>query len=136
MRAPSISWSFTTAPSDEPEGSQFCAITLERIAARWTVEVLGALERRGCLRYHEIQETCGGITQRMLTKALRHLERDGLVTRTKYTTFPPRVDYELTEMGRGLAAELRAVRVWLTHHAPEIRAAQERFGNRDRTEPV
>ena len=63
----------------------------------------------------------------MLTLALRQLERDGLVSRTKFVTFPPRVDYELTELGRGAAAEVRALRAWLRHHAPRLREAQTAY---------
>ena len=58
----------------------------------------------GPVRFNELKRKIGGISQRMLTLTLRGLERDGLVTRTIFPTIPPRVDYELTDLGRGLAA--------------------------------
>jgi DNA-binding HxlR family transcriptional regulator len=83
------------------------AETLDRIGDKWTVLVLVALEQ-GPLRYNEIRRVVDGISQRMLTLTLKGLERDGLVNRTMYPTIPPRVDYELTELGRKLVVPLRS----------------------------
>ena len=80
--------------------------TLARIGDKWTVMVVGALSK-GPIRYNEIRRRVEGISQRMITLTLKGLERDGLVTRTMYPTIPPRVDYELTELGRKLIVPLR-----------------------------
>jgi DNA-binding HxlR family transcriptional regulator len=72
----------------------------------------------------------GGISQRMLTLTLRGLERDGLVTRTVFPTIPPRVDYELTDLGRSLWKPVEALGQWARHQQPQIQAAQKRFDQR------
>src|SRR6185312_15014451 len=74
---------------------------LARIGDKWSVLIVAMLGD-GPKRFNEIKRQVGGISQRMLTLTLRGLERDGLVTRTVFPTVPPRVDYELTELGRSL----------------------------------
>src|ERR1700730_6679801 len=77
------------------------ASILARVGDKWSVFVIMLLGN-GPRRFNEIKRMVGGISQRMLTLTLRGLERDGLVTRTVFPTIPPRVDYELTDLGRGL----------------------------------
>lgn len=72
----------------------------------------------------------GGISQRMLTLTLRGLERDGLVTRTLFPTIPPRVDYELTDLGRSLWTPVEALGLWVRRHLSDIEAARRRFEQR------
>jgi DNA-binding HxlR family transcriptional regulator len=103
--------------------------TLARIGVKWTVMVVGALSA-GPLRYNEIGRRVEGISQRMLTLTLKGLEEDGLVTRTMYPTIPPRVDYELTELGRKLIVPLRALAEWARENRPAMLAAREAFQNR------
>jgi DNA-binding HxlR family transcriptional regulator len=87
--------------------------TLARIGDKWTVLVVELLcAGRGPVRFNEIRRAIDGISQRMLTLTLRGLERDGLVTRTVHPTVPPRVDYELTELGQSLRVPLVAVAEW------------------------
>jgi len=117
-------------PSDEK--CQAVAETLDRIGDKWTVLVVGTLEQ-GPLRYNEIQRVVGGISQRMLTLTLKGLERDGLVNRTMYPTIPPRVDYELTELGRKLMVPLRSLYDWAVNHRPAMLAARKRFVEKERT---
>ena len=78
------------------------ASVLARVGDKWSVFVIMLLGA-GPRRFNEIKRMVGGISQRMLTLTLRGLERDGLVTRTVFPTIPPRVDYELTDLGRGLS---------------------------------
>jgi DNA-binding HxlR family transcriptional regulator len=85
--------------------------TLARIGDKWTVLVVGALSR-GPIRYNQVRRIVEGISQRMLTLTLKGLEQDGLVSRTVYPTIPPRVDYELTDLGRTLIVPLQAVHAW------------------------
>jgi DNA-binding HxlR family transcriptional regulator len=81
----------------------------------------------GPRRFNEIRRMINGISQRMLTLTLRGLERDGLVTRTVFPTIPPRVDYELTDLGRSLQEPVQALGRWAFDNQPEIAAARWRF---------
>lgn len=110
---------------------QAIAEILDRIGDKWTVLVVGALEQ-GPLRYNEIRHTIDGISQRMLTLTLKQLERDGLVTRTMYPTIPPRVDYELTQLGRNLMVPLRSLYDWAVKHRPAMLVARKKFAEKDR----
>ena len=100
--------------------------TLARIGDKWTVMVVGALSQ-GPIRYNEIRRRVEGISQRMLTLTLKGLEQDGLATRTMYPTIPPRVDYELTELGRKLIVPLKALHDWALENRPAMLAAREAF---------
>jgi DNA-binding HxlR family transcriptional regulator len=84
----------------------------------------------GPRRYNEIQRLIGAISQRMLTLTLKGLEEDGLVNRTIYPTIPPRVDYELTPLGRSLLAPLNTLYQWAAEHKPTIEAARGAFSKR------
>jgi len=102
--------------------------TLARIGDKWTVLVVELLcEGRGPVRFNEIRRAIHGISQRMLTLTLRSLERDGLVTRTVHPTVPPRVDYELTKLGRSLRVPLVAVAEWVRANGTAIHAARQVF---------
>jgi len=103
--------------------------TLARIGDKWTVMVVGALSK-GPIRYNEIRRRVEGISQRMLTLTLKGLEQDGLVTRTMYPTIPPRVDYELTKLGRKLIVPLKALSKWARENRPAMLAAREAFQRR------
>src|ERR1700738_2210979 len=103
--------------------------TLARIGDKWTVMVVAALSK-GPIRYNEIRRRVEGISQRMLTLTLKGLEQDGLVTRTMYPTIPPRVDYELTELGRKLIVPLKALSKWARENRPAMLAAREAFQRR------
>ena len=105
--------------------------TLDRIGDKWTVLVIGTLEQ-GPLRYNEIRRAIDGISQRMLTLTLKELERDGLVTRTMFPTIPPRVDYELTQLGRNLMVPLRSLYDWAVKHRPAMLAARKKFAEKER----
>lgn len=111
---------------------QAVAETLDRIGDKWTVLAVGVLEQ-GPLRYNEIHRAIDGISQRMLTLTLKGLERDGLVNRTMYPTIPPRVDYELTELGRKLMVPLRSLYAWAVKHRAAMLAARRKFAERERS---
>ncbi|MFB0488508.1 DNA-binding HxlR family transcriptional regulator [Methylobacterium sp. OAE515] len=99
---------------------------LSRIGDKWSVLVIMLLHR-GPHRFSALKRSIGGISQRMLTLTLRNLERDGLVSRTVTPSIPPRVDYELTEMGRSLAEPVKALGAWAFQHLDAIGAAQTRY---------
>src|SRR5205823_10885220 len=105
------------------------ASILARVGDKWSVFVIMMLID-GPQRFNELKRKIGGISQRMLTLTLRGLERDGLVTRTVFPTIPPRVDYELTDLGRGLAQPVQALGQWAFAHLPEIEAARTNFDAR------
>lgn len=105
------------------------AQVLARVGDKWTVMVVGVLSG-GPQRFNTILRTIGGVSHRMLTLTLRGLERDGLVTRTSYPTIPPKVEYELTELGRSLIAPLRALSVWGLDNLHAIEEARARFDAR------
>ena len=105
------------------------ASVLARVGDKWSVFVIMMLGD-GPKRFNELKRMINGISQRMLTLTLRGLERDGLVTRTIYPTIPPRVDYELTDLGHGLARPVQALGMWAKEHQGQIEAARGRFDQR------
>ena len=106
------------------------ASILARVGDKWSVFVIMMLAS-GPRRFNEIKRMVGGISQRMLTLTLRGLERDGLVTRTVFPTIPPRVDYELTDLGRGLSQPVEALGKWAYEHQAEIERARAKFDGRN-----
>jgi len=117
-------------PSPHADGScRAVASVLARVGDKWSVFVIMTLIG-GPQRFNELKRTIGGISQRMLTLTLRGLERDGLVTRTIFPTIPPRVDYELTDLGRGLSRPVEALGKWAMEHLAQIEAARTRFDKR------
>jgi DNA-binding HxlR family transcriptional regulator len=110
----------------ETDDCRAVADVLARIGDKWTVYVVGLLSN-GPMRFNEIRRGVGSISQRMMTLTLRGLERDGLVTRTVFPTIPPRVDYELTELGRTLIATLVALGDWAKQNRPAVEKARRTF---------
>ena len=107
-------------------GCRNVAPVLNRVGDKWSMLIVMILSG-GPKRFSELKRAIDGISQRMLTLSLRGLERDGLVNRTVTPTIPPRVDYELTELGRSLREPVKALGDWAIEHIECIRAAQQRF---------
>jgi DNA-binding HxlR family transcriptional regulator len=99
---------------------------LARVGDKWTILLLMALGDRR-MRFTELHRAIDGISQRMLTVTLRHLEQDGILIRTVYPTIPPRVEYELSERGRSLKLALAPIGKWVLENQTDIEAARERF---------
>ncbi|WP_028002869.1 MULTISPECIES: winged helix-turn-helix transcriptional regulator [Sinorhizobium] len=99
---------------------------LDRIADKWSLYIFVAL-RDGPVRFNELRRQIDGISQRMLTITLRQLERDGLISRTLFPTIPPRVDYELTAVGRTLLAPVMALVTWADSNRDVIEKARQRY---------
>ena len=116
----------TPSDKDEPESCDMISETLARIGDKWTLLVVELLAG-GPMRFNEIRRTIGNISQRMLTLTVRGLERDGLVTRTVYPTIPPRVEYELTKLGRTLREPVMAIANWARKNRPTIAEARKVF---------
>jgi DNA-binding HxlR family transcriptional regulator len=102
---------------------------LARIGDKWSVLIVMLL-RDGPRRFNELKKMIGGISQRMLTLTLRGLERDGLVTRTVFATVPPRVDYELTALGRSMQQPVEALGAWAFANLDAIEQARAQFDGR------
>jgi DNA-binding HxlR family transcriptional regulator len=105
---------------------------LSRIGDKWSVMIVMLLGP-GPKRFNEIRRAINGISQRMLTLTLKGLERDGLVTRTVTPSIPPRVDYELTELGQSLRCPIDALGEWAFANRDKIDAARARFDASDRS---
>jgi DNA-binding HxlR family transcriptional regulator len=99
---------------------------LSRVGDKWTVLVVVTLGE-GPKRFSELRRALNGISQKMLTTTLRGLERDGFVTRTVFPTIPPRVDYELTELGRDLLVPVMALGQWARENRHRVEDARSRF---------
>ncbi|WP_033221468.1 winged helix-turn-helix transcriptional regulator [Kitasatospora phosalacinea] len=99
---------------------------LDRISDKWVSLVLNALAG-GPLRYSEVSRTVAGVSQKMLTRTLRSLERDGLVARTVTPAVPVRVDYALTGLGRSLLPVVAAAKDWAETHIEEVHAARRAY---------
>ncbi|MGI8930912.1 MAG: winged helix-turn-helix transcriptional regulator [Sphingomicrobium sp.] len=116
----------TGGPCLQSAGCKNVAPVLNRVGDKWSMMIVMILSN-GPKRFSELKRAIDGISQRMLTLSLRGLERDGLVTRTVTPTIPPRVDYELTELGISLREPVKALGEWAIEHIGCIRAAQQRF---------
>ncbi|HET8796307.1 MAG TPA: helix-turn-helix domain-containing protein [Thermoanaerobaculia bacterium] len=92
---------------------------LGHITGRWGGLILTLLQR-GTLRFSELRNGIGGVTEKMLAQTLRHLERDGLVERKSYPVIPPRVEYSLTGSGREAARRLAALTRWAEEHVKDV----------------
>jgi DNA-binding HxlR family transcriptional regulator len=94
--------------------------TISRVADKWTMLVLEVLASNGVLRFTELSERVGDVSQKMLTKTLRRMEQDGFVTRTVYPVVPPKVEYRLTELGESLGEAFCGVWLWAEKHQEEL----------------
>ncbi len=108
---------------------------LDRVADKWSLLVIALLDSR-TLRFTELSREIDGVSQRMLTVTLRHLERDGLVRRTVHPVVPPRVDYELTPLGVTLHDTIQSLVTWTERHQNEIAAARASYDARADAAPV
>ncbi len=117
------------APLCQPDPKVEALVTnlIGRVADKWTVIVIETLEQHGELRFTQISRHVQGISQKMLTQTLRHMERDGLVTRTVHAVVPPRVDYRLTELGQGLSAAFCGVWIWAEENLNRVEASRTAF---------
>ncbi|HZX39320.1 MAG TPA: helix-turn-helix domain-containing protein [Streptomyces sp.] len=101
-------------------------VTLEHVTGRWGSLTVGALYE-GTLRFNELRRRVDGVSEKMLSQTLHALERDGLVHRDAQPTNPPRVDYELTPLGRAVAERLLGLIHLVEGRMPEVLAARERY---------
>jgi len=102
---------------------------LDRVGDAWSLLVLLELSKGPC-RFNALRRVIDGISQRMLSVTLRHLERDGLITRKVLPLAPPQVEYTITDLGIGLVGGIEALRRWAVDHQPAVRAARADYDAR------
>lgn len=115
--------------SNHDESDQACIAirdVLDRIGDKWSSLVIAELGP-GTRRFNELRREVDGISQRMLTVTLRHLERDGLVSRRVYAQIPPRVEYTLTELGESVLKVVTEIVQWSLDHAWDLHRARADF---------
>lgn len=95
--------------------------------SRWTTPILWVLRHHGRLRFNELERYLGAITPKVLTQRLRQLERDGLVVRTHHAEIPPRVEYEISELGNTLSPVFATLAQWADEHLPQVAAARREY---------
>lgn len=103
---------------------------LNRVGDKWSVQVVGMLGG-GKKRFSELRHGIEGISQRMLTLTLKGLERDGLITRTVYPTIPPRVEYNLTKLGRSLLQPITRLAKWAGNNREKMQRARNRYDSQN-----
>jgi DNA-binding HxlR family transcriptional regulator len=112
--------------------SNICPVKdiLARFGDKWSMYTILLLGQKGKIRFNELKSQITGISQRMLTVTLRSLEEDGIVRRTFYSEIPPRVEYELTDLGSGLLEQLLDLAGWADEHFQEIVTARQQYANK------
>lgn len=114
-------------PAVDPQIEALVRDIISKVADKWTMLILEALEEHGTLRFTQLGRTVGGISQKMLTQTVRQMEEDGLVQRTVHPVIPPHVDYTLTPLGRSLGEAFCGVWIWAEEHRDEIEEARRVF---------
>jgi DNA-binding HxlR family transcriptional regulator len=120
-----------TPSVDDPEVEALVTAIIGQVADKWTLLILEALTEGGVMRFGAIGRAVGDISQKMLTKTLRDMERMGLVSRTVHPVVPPHVDYALTDLGHSLGAAFCGVWLWAAENRERIEAARNAFAQRE-----
>ncbi len=120
-------------PGDDvaPENACPIAPVVDVVFSRWTTPILWVLHQHGPHRFVELQRRIGTITPKVLTERLRQLERDGLIARTYFAEVPPRVVYEISDLGRSLAPLFAALAEWSVN-LTEVDRARESYDTKQR----
>lgn len=104
---------------------------IARVADKWTMIILDVLAEHGALRFTQLAARVTGISQKMLTQTLREMEREGLVIRTVFPVVPPKVEYQLTDLGLGLGAAFCGVWIWAEQSLEVIEQARAAYDQRN-----
>ena len=120
----------TEDTSAAPEAACPISPVVDIVFSRWTTPILWALNEFGRQRFVELERRITTITPKVLTQRLRQLERDGLVVRTYYAEVPPRVEYEISELGRSLSPVFASLAEWSVNLA-EVERARLAYDGRD-----
>jgi DNA-binding HxlR family transcriptional regulator len=124
-------YAIATPPAElDPRIEALVNDLIGRVADKWTMMVLEVLAEHGELRFTRLSELVGGISQKMLTQTLRHMERDGLVVRTVFPIVPPKVEYRLTGLGLSLGSAFCGVWVWAAENLRQVEQARQAFDDK------
>lgn len=123
-----------TAPRADVAPEQACPIApvVDIVFSRWTTPILWALHEYGRQRFVELERRLVTITPKVLTQRLRQLERDGLIVRTYHPEVPPRVEYEISDLGRSLAPLFATLAEWAATNLDKVDHARLDYDNRER----
>jgi DNA-binding HxlR family transcriptional regulator len=113
--------------STDPELACPIAPVVDVVFSRWTTPILWVLHEHGRQRFVELERRITAITPKVLTQRLRQLERDGMVVRTYHPEVPPRVEYEISDLGRSLAPLFAALAEWAGERLPEVERARRAY---------
>ncbi|SRR5579859_6160075 len=131
MRKPSKSGPLDTAAICRSSDPMAVRELLTKIGDKWTIFVILSLDLLGGrARFSELERAVPGISQRMLSTTLKNLERDGLVVREVFPEVPPRVEYEITELGKSLLRPTQGLVEWAKENWEQVREAQSKFDAR------
>jgi DNA-binding HxlR family transcriptional regulator len=113
---------YNTHFSDTSQTDHYCPIkdVIDRVSDKWSIYTIISLGRSGTLRFNELKKQIEGISQRMLTVTLRSLEEDGFISRKIYPEIPPRVEYTLTDLGKGLLEQLLSLSKWAVENMDTV----------------
>lgn len=118
---------WTALPSTDPTEACPIAPAVDIVFSRWTTPILWTLNMHGRQRFVELQRRIGTITPKVLTQRLRQLERDGMIVRTYHPEVPPRVEYEISELGRSLAPLFANLAEWASANLPKVDMARHDY---------
>ena len=111
-----------------PQQDDLVRTIVTQVAEKWTLWTMAVLDAAGGpLRFTRVMEQVEGVSQKSLTKTLRQLERDGLVTRAVFPEVPPRVEYEITELGTALLEQVHPVWLWAVENVGRFEEARRRY---------
>ena len=127
-------YAMASPPADlDPRIGALVNELIGRVADKWTMMVLDVLAEQGELRFTRLSEFVDGISQKMLTQTLRHMERDGLLVRTVHAAVPPKVEYRLTGLGLSLGSAFCGVWVWAAENLDQVNKARQMFDGKTTT---
>lgn len=111
------------------EFSPNCPIrnVLDRFGDKWSILIIIILGEAGKMRFNELHKTIGDVSQKMLTTTLRTLATDGLISRKVFPEVPPRVEYQLTDIGRSLVPHIASLSAWADEHMPAIKKSRKKY---------
>jgi DNA-binding HxlR family transcriptional regulator len=117
------------APSQAEQAEQACpmGLVLDVVFSRWTTPILWTLNEFGRQRFVELERQIGTITPKVLTQRLKQLQRDGLVQRTYYPEVPPRVEYEISDLGRSLGPLFATLSRWSADNMSKVQEARQAY---------
>lgn len=113
-------------PDDDPADACPISPVVDLVFSRWTTPILWVLHEHGTQRFVELERRIG-VTPKVLTQRLRQMERDGLVRREIFAEVPPRVEYEITELGRSLRTVFAALGDWSGEHMADVENARAEY---------